>query len=479
MSQRQRRAKMSRRSWHARATRNMSAAAVATTAALAVGGLEAGASESATPGATQVTSVATLSGTSPTISAPIAIRGTLFYGTAAAGGGKLWESDGTSAGTKLLKTIKGKSDAAPTELTNVAGHLYFEADGELWKSNGTPAGTVAVDTHVDPTVLANADGTVFFETTRGLWKTHGTKAKTTEVKALKLGTQPELVAVKGSVFFSGPKSGPYGTTLSLWTSNGSSAGTKAVKFPRAETQYPNYLELYDPTDLTTVGGHLFFEANSGGSEASYTDLWEASGPTATQVEPYGSDLTNVNGSLYFFDFQQPENCNAQAAAEGDYCKPATGYSLWQGNSPLFDFAPSVNAGSNYDSPSGDTPYVGGLTAVGSTLFFATNLGGPTQLWDTDGTLAGLHDVGPVPPHELINVDGTLFFTANDGTNGTQVWTSNGAAPASDGTDAGTVELTNFPASTNAPTDLTNLGGSLYFTGNDGSAGGYGLWKLTP
>jgi ELWxxDGT repeat protein len=65
-------------------------------------------------------------------------------------GYELWKSDGTAAGTVLVKDIApGDKDGDPTQLTVVNGTLYFQAgDGarhkQLWKSDGTEAGTVPV-----------------------------------------------------------------------------------------------------------------------------------------------------------------------------------------------------------------------------------------------------------------------------------------------------------------------------------------------
>src|SRR5580704_11931564 len=65
-------------------------------------------------------------------------------------GVELWKSDGTAAGTVMVKDIDPGSDGSfPNSLTNVNGTLYFSADDgtdgfELWKSDGTAAGTVMV-----------------------------------------------------------------------------------------------------------------------------------------------------------------------------------------------------------------------------------------------------------------------------------------------------------------------------------------------
>ncbi|MDX1488869.1 MAG: hypothetical protein R3268_11750, partial [Acidiferrobacterales bacterium] len=65
-------------------------------------------------------------------------------------GRELWMSDGTNAGTVLVKDIRsGGGSSNPANLTVFNGALYFSADDgvngrELWKSDGTDAGTVSV-----------------------------------------------------------------------------------------------------------------------------------------------------------------------------------------------------------------------------------------------------------------------------------------------------------------------------------------------
>ena len=63
-------------------------------------------------------------------------------------GKELWKSDGTEAGTVMVKDIKLVVHPANLDnLINVNGTLFFVVDDgvhgyELWKSDGTEAGTV-------------------------------------------------------------------------------------------------------------------------------------------------------------------------------------------------------------------------------------------------------------------------------------------------------------------------------------------------
>lgn len=74
------------------------------------------------------------------------------------------------------------------------------------------------------------------------------------------------------------------------------------------------------------------------------------------------------------------------------------------------------------------------------------------------------------PENLINVNGTLFFMANDGINGFDLWKS-------DGTTSGTAMLKDILSGTSGSTPdfLTDVNGALFFTANDGYAG-QELWK---
>ena len=118
-----------------------------------------------------------------------------------------------------------------------------------------------------------------------------------------------------------------------------------------------------------------------------------------------------------------------------------------------------------------------LTAVGSTLFFTANDGTDgSQLWESNGTSNGtvmVTDINPggvgLAPKSLTAVGSTLFFAANDGTHGSQLWESNG-------TSSGTVMVTMINGTAGCYlSSLTNVNGTLYFSAYT-AAYGYQVWQ---
>src|SRR5258705_3276228 len=79
----------------------------------------------------------------------LGVNGIAFFNAySSATGVELWKTDGSSAGTTLVKDItKGIYGSSVKELTNVNGVLYFVADNGygnygLWKTDGSESGTI-------------------------------------------------------------------------------------------------------------------------------------------------------------------------------------------------------------------------------------------------------------------------------------------------------------------------------------------------
>jgi ELWxxDGT repeat protein len=372
--------------------------------------------------------------TTPPQSLTIA-NGTLFF-TADDGahGRELWKSDGTSAGTTMVKDIRpgatgSFSSLYPHKLENVNGVVYFTADDgvhglELWKSDGTSAGTELVKDVFPgaagsswpdfPSQLANVNGILFFSATGGLWKSDGTSAGTVMVKGIANSVLRELTGVDDRLFFWRAPSSFDQSPAELWTSDGTSDGTVAL-----------------------AGlGNIDFEG----------------------LDEYSFSLTNFDGRLFF------------RAADGELWK-SDGTAA--GTLRVKDIRPGTAGG-----------FCGQPTDVNGTLFFYASDGTTgCELWKTDGTEAGTALVKDIRPglagsnfdfsasRSFANVNGTLFFAADDGASGDALWKS-------DGTDAGTVLVKDLqPVSANpSMLFLTNVGGTLFFAGRENSVAVFHLWK---
>ena len=115
--------------------------------------------------------------------------------------------------------------------------------------------------------------------------------------------------------------------------------------------------------------------------------------------------------------------------------------------------------------------------INRTYFFIANDGiHGMELWKSEGTAGStvlVKDIKPGSkgslPHNLVDVNGTLFFAAADGKNGIELWKS-------DGTTLGTQMVKNInPRGHANPEELTNVNGVLYFSANNGKDG-IELWR---
>lgn len=112
-----------------------------------------------------------------------------------------------------------------------------------------------------------------------------------------------------------------------------------------------------------------------------------------------------------------------------------------------------------------------LTWTGTTLFFAGKDDHGWELWRSRGlgTTKRVKDIYPgvMPsrPKELTNVNGLLYFVAEDAQHGRELWKS-------DGTAAGTVMVKDIIAGQagSSPSHLANVNGVLYFSAEDGVHG---------
>ncbi len=371
-------------------------------------------------------------------------------------GKPLSEKENTTTAHKGFTLLTGmvpmEAGQSQKSLRVMEGTLYFMRYdrniqlSELWKSDGTAKGTIKTgvklktNEKLNLTVIGN---TLYFTADNGtqgyeLWKSDGTAAGTTMVKDLNAiyrangdteSSHPnDFINVNGTLFFTADD-GINGRQL--WKSDGTAAGTVMVK---------NFgLEGHSITSynggFAAVNNLLYFSVNSTefskGNKAGYQigkELWKTDGTEkgtvmVKEINPYTSsfpaDLINVNGTLFFI------------ADDGTH-----GRELWKSDGTaagtvLVKDINTVNKGAGSVGGGGtDKKLSACMTAAGNTLYFVADDGiHGAELWKSDGTAAGtlmVKDIRPfgsfgAEPKHLTYINGTLFFTADDGTHGRELW----------------------------------------------------------
>ena len=346
----------------------------------------------------------------------------------------------------LVKDINtsGSSLSTPDNLTEFAGSVYFTQNDELhgeevWKTDGTEAGTILlkdINEGLEPskaTYFTKSGSVLFFiafqtQTGWALWKTDGTQIGTVLVKDFGTGNGEydnmphNLTDVNGVLYFTVETTG-YGSEL--WKSDGTFSGTVMVKDINAG---PN--GSY-PANLLNVNGTLFFSANDG---ISGTELWISSGTEAStllhrDINP-GAESSNPNFLKY----------NVQSIGIGGTTSynlffsaytPVSGNELYRiplNCSTCSLFLYDINPGANSSSPQN-------LEVLGIVLFFSADDGtNGSEVWKFSpfygiANLTRLTDINPVAgssdPKNFFTYGGEIYFNATTPTTGTELFKLNG------------------------------------------------------
>ena len=358
------------------------------------------------------------------------LNGTLFF-RASDGihGEELWRSDGTEAGTVMVKDIfpgsGGSTGVYGLDWVVFDGKIFFIAnDGvhgdELWVSDGTEAGTELVK-DVYPGVngsqmifmTATTDALYFGarDETHGteLWRSNGTEAGTELVKDIRTGVSDSLstyyyerwLAIENTLFFVA-SDGING--FELWRSNGAEENTVLVK-----DIYPGGSDS-NPMNLIDVNGVILFSANDPGHGF---ELWRSDGTAENTVlvkDIYPGGMSSDPG--YYSEGRTVVNDTAFFIANDG----TSGLELWRsdGTAQGTALVKDINPGYYGSIPRS-------LINLGGRLYFtAENVAYGEELWQSDGTEAGtelVKDIYPGSqgsrPRFLTNVNGRLFFAATN------------------------------------------------------------------
>lgn len=362
--------------------------------------------------------------------------GAYFVGRSDAAGRELWFSDGSAAGTRMVRDIEpGTNGTSIGEITRFGSHVYFSAGDaargpELWRTDGTEAGTTLVR-DIEPGTVGSRpssfleyNGRLYFHaytTAAGgeLWATDGTAAGTAMVADLRPGlvsgspqsSEATPLFVRGGRLFLAANDGTAGREL--WVSDGTAGGTTLLDV------VPGAAGL-DP--------HLFRIASNGVYLSSWwpspsEGLWITDGTVAgtvklTSFAPDSWGDVESGGVLYF------------AADTGT----SMGIELFRsdgtvaGTSLLRDIIPgSVSSRPRYFQAYG-----------GQVFFLATNRVDERELFRTDGTSAGTVQALDMPGrlgllmeffvNDILAFEGRLLMLGYTPATGRTLFWTDGTAP---------------------------------------------------
>ena len=398
----------------------------------------------------------------------------------------LWRTDGTRAGTTLIRDVNSIRIFNPIVAGN--GVMFFAAQDrsgqfgtELWRSDGTFNGTVMVaDLNPGPASsqgsspqMLNAAGMLYFLASDGvsggeLWKIEAGRS----VPGTGLLPRPQLVkdiypgpghggpnsfALTGSTLFFVAQDPDHG--LELWKSDGTAEGTVLVKdiLPGPGSSTPSTIVPFGNRVLFTT--HFFDGETPGG-------LWISDGTEAGTLRlgaPQSvSDIIAAGQRAFFLSFSD-ETGSEWGVTDGTVA-----------GTHIMDTRPGPEGlgGSN------------SFATLGNNLIFSPTEGNQPgtafEPWISDGTVEGtrlLKDIEPgvlnSDPRELTAVGNLVFFSAFDTAHGYELWVTDGTT---DGTRL-VKDLNHGPGSA-FPRSLRNIRGVLYMSADDG-VHGFEPWKVTP
>ncbi len=412
-------------------------------------------------------------------------NGKLIFSTLNGAKYSVWVTDGTNSGTKLLREVVS-TVIKPQYFTYLPANdkVFFSGESnsngisQLWTSDGTQSGTLRLTTSATrvKNIVEFKDkvyyqgfgtsnqGTELFFTDAALNTSH----INLNSAAFQSSFPENLKVIGDKLYFSGSR---FSNDKELCVSNGQgSGGTYRVLNINSSGDS-------NPINFTSFNNKVYFSADDGinGRELWVTDGTAANTTMVADLNPGSGHSLDPNEPTTFVEYKDELYFTAFT--------PSTGNELYKVNKSgnivnVADINPGAN---NHSNPKGFFVYNGRL------FFSADNGTDGVELWYTivsSGTAKGnsasttamFKDInsqtnGNSKPTDFITYDGKMYFNADNGVDGKELWES-------DGTVAGTIMKQNInPSGDSNPRDFIVSNNLLYFSANDGTNGDE-LWKYS-
>ena len=400
-------------------------------------------------------------------------------------GNELWRSDGTAAGTRLVKDIwtdpgSADPDLPPTSGSTAGRHapvalgdrLVFpalhstvedqrwRAENRLWSTaaggGATPVGPVAE--RVDG--LAVLGDAVLFNQGFELWR-FGAETGALELLSAQAGPSGVSLVHRDRLYFSAGRCDD-----ELWISDGTAAGTRLLgEFSTGSCEILPWASGI-PGPVAGVGDAIAFHASDGYEVGD--GLWTADAAGEIRIlaelavsagagNPGAPAMAGTGSRVVFgaVEYGQPLSPGLE---------PWVSDGTAEGTRSLADLRPGREGSLPHD-----------FVAFRGEVAFIAAPGGieaGESLWTTEGGASGIRRIselatggGPSWARHLTVVGERLFFVATNEGTGPELW-------ASDGTAAGTGLVADLRLGPRGsyPQSLAAVGGLLVFSADDGASG---------
>lgn len=401
----------------------------------------------------------------------------------------LWNTDGTESGTNLFRSLVDYNGSPAHNLiySSAFNKVFLGAiesctgfRRRMYATDGTTGNfNLLAGNFSYVKEITNFNNYIYYyaSTLSGLELAYfdGTSQNIIDIYPGNGSSHPQNIkAIGNKLYFMAKENTNEG--FELYTSDGTATGTKRLKnINIAGESVGTQIDGSRPNHFISFNNKVYFVAENGvnGRELWVTDGTGANTKMVTDMHPGANDsfyvapnFTVYKNELYFTGFT-----------------PATGVELYKINAnETITNVLDINPGSANHS------YPKDLFIFDGKLFFSADDGtNGYELWYTQNTGATSKSTSAITtalfknintiatessnPTNFIAFDGKMYFTADNGTNGIELWES-------DGSVGGTKLKQDInPTGNSNPRDFIISNNLLYFSADDGTNGDE-LWKFS-